>query len=104
MDLPKIEWVPIEDPYDDYELEMLRRIDALKRSYEAMAKPYLDELVRSRSMKSKHGYFQVDAQSRVEQIEALRDVVRCGTGLLLDGKHIPAEQMYKTDAPTLNEP
>lgn len=51
MNTPQVRAVPIEEPHDEYERELLRRITELQREYEAQAKPYIDALVNSRSLK-----------------------------------------------------
>ena len=55
----QVQFVPIEEPYDDYEAELIRRIEEIKREYEAAAKPYIDALVRSRQLKPTRGYMLV---------------------------------------------
>ena len=52
-------FVPIEEPYDDYESELIRRIEELKREYEAAIKPYVTELIRSRQIKPIRGFMSV---------------------------------------------
>lgn len=60
MTQPNYTIVPIEEPYDDYERLLLERIEEIKREYEAVAKPYMDALVRSRSCKLTRHYVVID--------------------------------------------
>lgn len=60
MSAPRVTLVPIEEPYDDMERQLLERIHELRRGYEEAAKPYVDALVRSRMMKPTRTYMQVE--------------------------------------------
>lgn len=55
---PMPEWVCVEEPYDDTELELLAHIDRIRRRYDAEVKPFVDALVRSRRLKPVRRYLR----------------------------------------------
>ena len=73
----RTQFVPIEEPYDDHEAELIRRIEELKREYEAAIKPYVTALVRSRQLKPLRGFMCVgllDAEyASLNQLKAKLD-------------------------------
>lgn len=60
MSTPTYTFVPVEEPYDDYERMLLERLAGIHREYEEVAKPYKDALIRSRSMKITRHYVRVN--------------------------------------------
>lgn len=52
--------VSIEEPYDDYERELLRILREIRERADRESQPYVEALARSRMLKPTRGYMILD--------------------------------------------